>query len=110
MAGFALAAPLLALLLVMVVGLAGALWQREVAASVLARSVATAAAHGGSLSEAEVQFWSQIGDSGLSAKDVRWHVINVNGVAVLEGVAVVSVGGGLLPVLDSTLTSRSAVG
>ena len=110
MAGFALAAPLLALLLVLVVGLAGALWQREVAASILTRSVAEAAGHFGSMSTAEAEFLSEIRSSGLSVKDVAWQVINVNGVAVIEGVAVVSLGGGLLPIVESELSSRSTVG
>lgn len=110
MAGFALAAPLIALTLAAVVSLSGALWQREVAAALLSRSVARAAATGGSLPVAEAEFRARAASAGLKAKEFRWQLTNVNGVALLEASVLVSVGGGLVPAFDSQLRSRATVG
>lgn len=119
-AGFALAGPLIALLLSAVLALSGALWQREVAQSLLSKSVSEAAKHRSSLAgdplnavslaEAEQQFISNASAAGMQAKELEWLVTRVDGIDILQGESLLLLGGGAIPTFEVKLRALAVVG
>lgn len=108
--GFAIGAPLIGLMLVTVVEMSGVVWQRELTAELLRRSVSSAARLGGDQSAAATQFRIAAAAAGLAVSDIRWVERSVEGARLLSGnVKLLPVGITLLPGLALELAASSVI-
>lgn len=108
---FVAIAPLVALLLVGLVQMAGVVWTREIAAEKLRAAVANAARLGGSASAEFGQLSSDLAGLGIQVRTVRWSQVPMGAGEALYEVTleVVPAGITLIPNLTTRVSSTAVI-
>lgn len=108
--GFAIGAPLIGLLLVTVVEMSGVVWQRELTAELLRRSVSSAARLTGDRAAAAAEFRMAATAAGVQVSSIRWIERPLDGARLLDGsVNLRPVGVTLLPGLALELVATAVI-
>lgn len=108
--GFVAIAPLVSLLLVALVQMAGIVWTREIAAELLRNAVAIAARRGGVATAEYNELVDSLTGLGIQVERVQWSRVSLDGEDIYEvALQVKPAGITLIPELTTTISTTAVI-
>ena len=110
MLGFVAIAPLISLMLVALVQMAGVVWTREVAAELLRNAVALSARRGGSAATEYGELADALTRIGIQIERVQWSRVSLNGEDIYDvSLQLKPAGISLMPGLTTTISTTAVI-